>query len=304
MYNVTVFMSTYNGEKYLREQIDSILNQKNVQVELIIRDDGSLDNTKNIIDEYSKKDERIKCIFGENLGYGKSFLSLFEYKEYESDYFAFSDQDDIWLPNKLNAAINMLERCESTVPAIYFSNMINVDSDLNTLGFKDFGKIRISLGSVYVRQRVAGCTMVFNKKLLNMAQLVSFKCYSHHISHEWIYLLCLALNGNVVHDSESYILYRRHNSATTSIGQGFRKRIKSEFKQMNKTKNDKYYLSQLLEKNYSHYITERNLKSIKCIAHYKNKLSYRLKLIFGRFLNSGNLLLNIRIKFFVLIGKF
>lgn len=303
MEKITVFMSTYNGEKYLEKQIESIIHQEDVDVKLVVRDDGSSDKTISILERLSEKYSNLSYVVGENLGYGKSFLELFKYKEYEDTYYAFSDQDDVWLPRKLISAIQKMES-KNDKPSIYFSNMTNVDENLNVFGFKDFSNVKISLGSVYVRQRIAGCTMVFNKALLNYARRIDFINYEHHISHEWIYLLCLALDGNVYQDVNSYILYRRHSNASTSVGQGLKKRIKSEMKQMNKTKNDKYYLSKLLLEYYENEINTENLKKIYIIAKYKENFYYRLKLIFGRFLNSGNFLLNLRIKFFVMLGKF
>lgn len=303
MQKITVFMSTFNGEKYLKEQIDSILKQEEVTVELVVRDDGSTDKTIDILAEYALIYRNFHYFKGENIGYGKSFLKLFNIMEYDSDYFAFADQDDVWLPRKLICGINKIcDKCD--VPSIYFSNMTNVDAQLNYISTKDFSSVKISLGSVYTRQRIAGCTMIFNKKLYNEACKTSFDNYNHHISHEWIYLLCIALGGNVVHGNESYILYRRHLGTVTSVGSGIIKRFLSEFNQINKTKNDKLYLSQLILKNYGNEISTINVKRIYMIANYKKNIFYRLRLIFGRFLNSGNLILNIRIKFFVLIGAF
>ena len=302
MEKITVFMSTFNGERFLREQIESIMNQNMVCVDLFIRDDGSTDNTLEILQELSKRYSNLHFLSGNNIGYGKSFLTLFNIREYNTDYYAFSDQDDVWLPTKLINGINELRKSPS-IPSLFFSNMKIVDEQLNIIGIKDFNKVKVSLGSAYTRQRIAGCTMIFNKKLFEYAKRVSFSNYEHHISHEWIYLLCLALNGNVYSSKEYDMLYRRHSGAETSVGQGFKKRIKSEMKQMNKTKNDKYFLSKIIINHYSDELSEKNYKDIYCVAHYKERYSFRLRLIFGRFLNSGNLLLNFRIKFFVFLGK-
>ncbi|EME3524541.1 glycosyltransferase, partial [Enterococcus faecium] len=95
MYSVTVFMSTYNSEMYLEEQIKSILKQKKVKVSLWVRDDGSSDNTINILEKYKKKG-KLTYFSGCNLGYGKSFLDLFKNIKIPTDYYAYSDQDDYW----------------------------------------------------------------------------------------------------------------------------------------------------------------------------------------------------------------
>lgn len=108
---VSVLMSTYNGAKYIREQIDSILNQKDVNVELLIRDDGSSDNTAEICKEYQKKNTNIRFYQGENIGVGKSFMELLK-KAPEADYYSFSDQDDVWLEDKLSRAVKMIKIAE------------------------------------------------------------------------------------------------------------------------------------------------------------------------------------------------
>ena len=108
---VTVAMSTYNGERYLREQIDSILNQKNVDIVLFVRDDGSKDATLDILGEYSAKYDNVLFSAGNNLGIGKSFYEALRLAP-ESDYYAFSDQDDVWLQDKVASGVKALEMLE------------------------------------------------------------------------------------------------------------------------------------------------------------------------------------------------
>ena len=108
MQSVCVMMSTYNGERYLEEQVLSILNQKGIETYLIIRDDGSTDNTCRILDKLCLLNtDRIKVYKGKNIGYNKSFLKLLGYAE-GYDYYAYADQDDYWLPDKCLRAINIL----------------------------------------------------------------------------------------------------------------------------------------------------------------------------------------------------
>ena len=107
-------MSTYNGERYLREQIDSILQQIDVEIELIIRDDGSNDGTVQIIEEYASKYPCISYYCGDNVGVGKSFMELLKNAP-TADYYAFSDQDDVWLKDKLIRAVKAItitEQCK------------------------------------------------------------------------------------------------------------------------------------------------------------------------------------------------
>ena len=109
MHNIAVAMSTYNGELYIKEQINSILEQKNVKVELFVRDDGSKDKTLGILETYGEKWNNIHFIKGENLGVGNSFMELLYSIGCEYEYYAFADQDDVWLPDKLNQGIAKIE---------------------------------------------------------------------------------------------------------------------------------------------------------------------------------------------------
>lgn len=130
MKSVLVLMSTYNGEKYLREQLDSIFYQKNVEVKVLVRDDGSKDGTINILDEYSKYNH-LFYIKSENINWMHSFWVLVNMAN-GFDYYAFSDQDDIWDEDKLFRAVLKLEKYGNT-PVIYCANQRIVDKDMNIL---------------------------------------------------------------------------------------------------------------------------------------------------------------------------
>ena len=103
MKTVYVMLSSYNGEKYIAEQIDSILHQTGVSVTLAIRDDGSSDGTGEILRRYASENENVKVAFGENVGYAKSFFELIKTSPEGFDYYALSDQDDVWTEDKLKS---------------------------------------------------------------------------------------------------------------------------------------------------------------------------------------------------------
>ena len=133
MISVAVIMSTYNGEKYLGEQIDSILNQKDLEVTLFVRDDGSSDGTKNILEKYARDNGKIHINFGVNAGVGNSFMNALYSVPDTFDYYAFADQDDIWLENKLFQAVKALQESGKM---LYASNQENTDKDGNSLGLR------------------------------------------------------------------------------------------------------------------------------------------------------------------------
>ena len=125
---VCVYMSTYNGEKFLQQQIDSIFQQKNVNVTLLVRDDGSTDRTVDIIKAQKQK---IVLLEGMNIGAENSFMELLYYEQ-DADYYAFSDQDDVWMPDKLCTAIGKLVGVKGA--GLYACNLYYTDENLNILG--------------------------------------------------------------------------------------------------------------------------------------------------------------------------
>lgn len=213
---VAIVLSTYNGEKYLREQIDSILNQTYKNFELIVRDDGSKDSTVAIIKEYiEKSDKEITLIEGKNLGFIKSFFDLL--KRADADYYSFADQDDIWMPNKIELAVNSLNKLDNTKPNMAFSNVDYYDTEMNFMGKGDSeGKNPSFLNSLYecINQ---GMTMVINKKARDyIINNIPEKCFFHDW---WTYMICTGF-GNVVQDDVVTVKYRRAKTNATVEGQG------------------------------------------------------------------------------------
>lgn len=213
---VAILLSTYNGEKYLREQIDSILNQTYTNFELIVRDDGSKDNTVKIIKEYiEKSDKEITLIEGKNLGFIKSFFDLL--KRGDADYYAYADQDDIWFPNKIELAVKSLDALDQSKPNMAFSNVDYYDTEMNFIGNGDSKNKKPSfLNSLYecINQ---GMTMVINKTAREyIINNIPEKCFFHDW---WTYMICAGF-GNVVQDDVVTVKYRRAKTNATVEGQG------------------------------------------------------------------------------------
>ena len=160
---VAVLMSTYNGEKYLEEQIDSILNQSGeFHVDLWVRDDGSSDSTKDILEQY-RNDGKLQWYTGDNLKSAHSFFDLIK-KSRGYDYYAFADQDDYWLENKLKAGIIQLESI--TNAALYCCNAELVNQNLYSLGRTVYRQTpKTDFYTLSCAGGLLGCTMIFNKKL-------------------------------------------------------------------------------------------------------------------------------------------
>ena len=209
MEKVCVLMSTYNGEKYLRQQIESVLRQINVKVELHIRDDGSTDNTCKILKEYGDRYKNVNWQCGENYGPARSFWSMVKKSSYDAKYYAFCDQDDIWLDDKLFVAVEKLKLSEK--PSLYYSNTLLVDENGRTIK-KNSNKLSQktipSFPQLIMENVATGCTMVWNSELNNIARTFS-PAYIRMHDHLLI-LLCMYCGGEVLFDNEAHILYRQH----------------------------------------------------------------------------------------------
>lgn len=208
---VAVLLSTYNGQKYFREQMDSLLRQVGVSVEIFVRDDGSTDDTIDILKEYSEKNSNIHLNIGKNMGVGNSFMSLVSSVPGDFDYYAFSDQDDIWLDDKLIKAVETIENIED--PVLYCSNQTLVDSKGEEIGVRFDEAPDLSSKKILVHNKAAGCTMVWNSNLQGLlsTHLPSEQLLRNRIHDVWVVMVA-SVCGKIIYDNNSYILYRQHEN--------------------------------------------------------------------------------------------
>lgn len=213
MKECTVLMSAYNGEKYIKQQIDSILEQEECIVRLIVRDDGSTDCTKQILSQYQEQGKLQWYSDGDNLGPAKSFLTLL-YKAPESPYYAFADQDDLWEKRKLCESLKKIENLE--IPAITYTNAELVDFELNSYGQTVFNRPqKMSLLKALCSCNVMGCTMVFNAELVHL--LKKKEMPETLIMHDaYLCAVCAACGGTIRYVGKPLMRYRQHGS--NSVG--------------------------------------------------------------------------------------
>lgn len=210
MRNILVLMSTYNGEKYLKEQIDSILAQKNVEVTIRVRDDESTDGTIRILEEYQKCG-KLNWYSSTNMGPAKSFLDLVYNAPLKYDYYAFCDQDDYWKEDKLYKAIERLEHFDDK-PALYHCELEIVDENLEHIKMtRNCNKTKFIDQTLMVFY-IPGCTMVFNNCLMRKIQerKPEFDLITMHDC--WLYYICLGIGGKIISDKNAYIQYRQHGN--------------------------------------------------------------------------------------------
>ena len=203
---VKILMSTYNGIKYIEQQLDSIFNQTYKNIEILIRDDGSTDATIELLKEY-EKDGRIELVTGENLGIWKSVYWLAGNTS-EADYYSFVDQDDIWESDKIERAVNALDKTEQDKPALYFCNFDFYDEEMNFSSHRNKLKIELTFINSLVNFIAYGFTCVINEK---MRQLFIQMPMDVQFYHDYLFLILATSFGNVIYEDD-YVgaKYRRH----------------------------------------------------------------------------------------------
>ena len=184
---IDVLLATYNGEKYLKEQIDSILKQTYQNIHLIISDDGSKDHTREILKEYEEKDSRVKVYYqNENLGCIKNFEFLLE--QVKSPLYMLSDQDDIWKPEKIEKTYEKLMEEKAD---LVFGDLEVVDNALNPMypSFNDFMKLSRKIKKFkntaqlnYLYNCVTGCTILSKKKWIE--KILPLPVQSKYVLHD------------------------------------------------------------------------------------------------------------------------
>ena len=233
-HKIAILLATYNGAKYIREQLDSLFQQSCGDFHLYIRDDGSKDDTLKIVKEYRQKfSDRITVLEDsqKHKGAAKSFMTLLQ--EVDSDYYMFCDQDDIWLPTKVEKTFARMKEIEGTAqnagtanavetaPILVATDLKVVDEQLSPI--KDSFNVDLKIDVfrkhpelICVRHVVTGCTMMFNRAAKEASLPMSPRATMHD---EWV-ALCVHFKGGIISIlDEATILYRQHTSNTLGAEQ-------------------------------------------------------------------------------------
>jgi glycosyltransferase involved in cell wall biosynthesis len=208
---VAILLCTYNGQEFLQEQLDSFISQTHSNWVLYVSDDGSTDNTLQIIENFEKRvgEERVILFKGPRKGFAANFLSLIHHDEIKADYFSFSDQDDVWLPEKLEAALNWLKQQPKNIPTLYCSRTILIDAKGKIFGQSDVFLRPPSFANALVQSIGGGNTMVLNRAARNLVSAHSPD--DGIVSHDWwVYILISGNEGAIKYDPTGYVLYRQH----------------------------------------------------------------------------------------------
>jgi glycosyltransferase involved in cell wall biosynthesis len=214
--HITVLLATYNGSRYLPAQLDSLARQTVRPDRIVVRDDGSSDNSLVLVQEWAQL-HGVACqpVTGPNLGPARCFLTATALAE-DSDIFFFCDQDDVWLEDKIERAVDWLNRSGSGKPSLYASRLEVVDQDLQSLR-KSESPMHLSFASAICESLLTGCTMAFNNEFRG---LLCGSIPETVLMHDWwCYLLASGVDGaTLYYDDRPSILYRQHSSNAVGAG--------------------------------------------------------------------------------------
>ncbi|MEC0234382.1 glycosyltransferase family 2 protein [Paenibacillus kribbensis] len=212
--SVQILLSTYNGAAYLDEQVESLINQKDVNTQILVRDDGSTDDTVAKLNALKQRYPQQIILYPEsNVGVIASFFDLIQKSSENFEFYAFCDQDDVWMPDKLARAVAQLKKKEGNRPLMYCSATQMVSQTLEPLKVWPADLARsLSFYNALIENVCVGCTMVINKETLQLVKKRMPASLKNIIMHDWWIYLCTSSFGEVVFDSRPSIWYRQHQN--------------------------------------------------------------------------------------------
>ena len=268
---VHILLSTYNGAKYIEEQLKSIFEQTYQNFTLFVRDDGSSDNTveilKSFIKEYEITSDKIIILPNEqniNIGWKSSFWMLMD-KCGGADYYAFADQDDVWLPEKLEYAVEKIRKENVEIPTFYFSQYYYCDENLNKLHLAPTPTLPIAFKDVMFYTPAFGFSMVINECLRNKALETNERDGLVHDG--WLQKIAAAL-GKIIYDERCTALYRRHSGAVTFSNVNLIATLRYWLKEEILVSNMREFTHFHLNRFYEVYKTDLNGEDLKLLELY------------------------------------
>ena len=246
----------------------------------------------------------MKVLFGKNIGFSLSFMKLLE-DSGDYDYYAFSDQDDVWLPNKLISAVNILCKLDNNLPNTYCSNCKVVDEKLNFIQMlRNEEWVMPNKKGAWFNSIAYGCTIVFNKQLkLEVRKAIHIDSIVTMCQHDYLVPIVSMYLGNIIYDNNSYILYRQtgHNAI------GYKPNLKQQIRiRMKRCKNKDYYKN-LIESFfllYKDFMNREDKQTLIKIFEYKNNIKYWIRLLFDRDIAKNTIKGTIFLKANILFRRF
>lgn len=289
---IDILMATYNGEMYIEEQIESIINQSYKMWKLYIRDDGSTDNTIRIIQRYiNQYPDKITLISDNKVGLGakNNFKELMKYVS--NNYCMFSDQDDVWLSNKIELSLKKIKELESKygdrTPILVHTDLKVVDSNKNIISdsfwrYQSLNYKNTQTNRLIVENIVTGCTMIINRSLIEISKNIPEESIMHDA---WIALVA-SIKGIVYSLPIQTIMYRQHNE--NEVGAKSSKGIKFIMSNLSANKINKSISNSIVQANklyelYECDINESDKLKLKTFINIKKYNFFKRKTLAIRY---------------------
>jgi glycosyltransferase involved in cell wall biosynthesis len=301
---VTVLLSTYNGSRFLQQQLDSFYQQTYPNIGILVRDDGSTDTTRSILGS-EQSGGRIEILEGHNnLGPAHSFFELLRSAASTgTEYAAFCDQDDVWLPEKIAHAVSALSGVTGGGPAMYCSRSEIVDEHLEHIGYTELPG-EIGFGNALAENAATGCTIVLNRKAID---LVAGRLPDKVLMHDWWCYLVLTCFGEVIFSASPDIKYRQHRSNTIGIASNTFYRLGRKLRRFFRGAEGRQWISEQaisLLNTFGNSIPSSRRPVLDKFVGAKSSLRCRLQLALSRDIWRKNWYDDLALRILILINRF
>ncbi len=222
--HVAILLGTHNGARHIAAQLQSIANQTHQQWSLWVSDDGSTDDTADIVRRFAAtQTQPVHLLAGPQQGFSANFMSLVHHPELEADHIAFCDQDDVWLPDHLQRGLVRLSATRPAAPALYCGRTIYIDEDGRQCGESRPAPTACNFPRALAQNVCAGNTMLVNRAGLNLLRQAPPNCVA---AHDWLaYLYITAVGGQVVFDATPTVQYRQHRGNAMGENRSFEAKL-------------------------------------------------------------------------------
>lgn len=279
-----ILLSSYNGKDFLREQLDSLCAQTIGDIGILVRDDGSIDETLSILDNYTAL-KNFRLIKGNNIGPARSFWYLLRCCD-DAEFYAFCDQDDVWDPDKLEIAVRALETHDSSTPVLYCSDVRVTNIDGNIIHEHMVRREPADFQHALIRNLAPGCTYVFNRAAKEL--LCRFDAEKTRILiHDWMVYQIISCTGKVIFDNIPHMNYRQHNHNVIGIDNksvaGLIRKVQRFWNGSMRNSRSKHAL--YLEMIYGDLMSPNNRYLTELFAHYREDKEKKKELLINKYVN-------------------
>ncbi|WP_122574139.1 glycosyltransferase family 2 protein [Pseudomonas syringae] len=301
---IAILLCTYNGTRFLKEQLDSFERQSFTNWILYVSDDASVDGTREILSEYQKRlgQERVIIVDGPCMGFAENFMSLIRRPEVSGDYFAFSDQDDIWLPDKLQKSVAALRSSDGSLPELYCSRTALINERGDIIGATPLMSKPPTFQNALVESIAGANTMLINGAVRDLLLLVPAQCSL--VTHDWlIYMLVTGCGGKVVYDGAPSLYYRQHGDNLIGASSGFLDRLR----RLPKTLSGQFVgwndMNSAILEHFIHLFTHENRETFFLFSLRKEGLLTRLSALYKSGVHRQTLKGNIALLIAAVVGR-